>query len=229
VPTTRRNISLCADLLASAARPCHHSHQHVAHAIRQDSLSRFTDSPRHPLHPYKAMAELPASESRQESTSYSTTPPSYPSPTTQQQRAFAYPPPESQTKSEYQEAPTGSNMPLPPMNLPPIRSIDGQSRQPAAQGPGDYAGPPPLAPMSAHYPPHTQQYAPYPMGITSSSPHAMRMQRYPLPPGVGVDGKIMSGGRHKKEIKRRTKTGCLTCRKRRIKVRGSFFAAITFQ
>lgn len=28
----------------------------------------------------------------------------------------------------------------------------------------------------------------------------------------------MSGGRHKKEIKRRTKTGCLTCRKRRIKV-----------
>lgn len=27
----------------------------------------------------------------------------------------------------------------------------------------------------------------------------------------------MSGGRHKKEIKRRTKTGCLTCRKRRIK------------
>ena len=29
---------------------------------------------------------------------------------------------------------------------------------------------------------------------------------------------MMSGGRHKKEIKRRTKTGCLTCRKRRIKV-----------
>lgn len=28
---------------------------------------------------------------------------------------------------------------------------------------------------------------------------------------------MMSGGRHKKEIKRRTKTGCLTCRKRRIK------------
>lgn len=28
-----------------------------------------------------------------------------------------------------------------------------------------------------------------------------------------------SSGRHKKEVKRRTKTGCLTCRKRRIKVR----------
>jgi hypothetical protein len=33
---------------------------------------------------------------------------------------------------------------------------------------------------------------------------------------------MISGGRHKKEIKRRTKTGCLTCRKRRIKVRCLF-------
>ncbi|QIX01839.1 hypothetical protein AMS68_007356 [Peltaster fructicola] len=32
-----------------------------------------------------------------------------------------------------------------------------------------------------------------------------------------MDPRQMSGGRHKKEIKRRTKTGCLTCRKRRIK------------
>ncbi|KAK7995285.1 hypothetical protein PG990_014058 [Apiospora arundinis] len=28
---------------------------------------------------------------------------------------------------------------------------------------------------------------------------------------------VLASGRHKKEIKRRTKTGCLTCRKRRIK------------
>jgi len=173
------------------------------------------------------MAEPPASESRQESASYSTTPPSYPSPTMQQQPPFAYPHPESQIKSEYQEPPTDPNMPLPPINLPPIRSIDGQSHQPAAQGPGDYAGPPPLAPMSAHYPPQAQQYAAYPMGITSSSAHAMGMQRYPLPPGVAMDGKIMSGGRHKKEIKRRTKTGCLTCRKRRIKVRTRLLAVVT--
>lgn len=39
--------------------------------------------------------------------------------------------------------------------------------------------------------------------------------RYQLPPQG--DQRILSGGRHKKEIKRRTKTGCLTCRKRRIK------------
>lgn len=38
--------------------------------------------------------------------------------------------------------------------------------------------------------------------------------RYALP---APDNRVMSGGRHKKEIKRRTKTGCLTCRKRRIK------------
>jgi hypothetical protein len=41
--------------------------------------------------------------------------------------------------------------------------------------------------------------------------------RYPISPAT--DNRMMSGGRHKKEIKRRTKTGCLTCRKRRIKVR----------
>ena len=34
----------------------------------------------------------------------------------------------------------------------------------------------------------------------------------------GTDERIMTGSRSRKEIKRRTKTGCLTCRKRRIKV-----------
>ncbi|CAG8151467.1 unnamed protein product [Penicillium salamii] len=38
--------------------------------------------------------------------------------------------------------------------------------------------------------------------------------RYQLP---GDPNKMLSGNRHKKEVKRRTKTGCLTCRKRRIK------------
>jgi hypothetical protein len=40
--------------------------------------------------------------------------------------------------------------------------------------------------------------------------------RYQMP---GDPSKMLPGGRHKKEVKRRTKTGCLTCRKRRIKVR----------
>lgn len=53
------------------------------------------------------------------------------------------------------------------------------------------------------------------MNVTSEP--SQQPVRYPLPPPS--DGRVMSGGRHKKEIKRRTKTGCLTCRKRRIKVR----------
>lgn len=37
--------------------------------------------------------------------------------------------------------------------------------------------------------------------------------------GIPLESAPMgAGGRHKKDIKRRTKTGCLTCRKRRIKV-----------
>ncbi|KAI0485021.1 hypothetical protein GGR56DRAFT_55175 [Xylariaceae sp. FL0804] len=39
--------------------------------------------------------------------------------------------------------------------------------------------------------------------------------RYALPPNG--PGAVLATGRHKKEIKRRTKTGCMTCRKRRIK------------
>ena len=53
------------------------------------------------------------------------------------------------------------------------------------------------------------------MNVTSEP--SQQPVRYPLP--APTDGRVMSGGRHKKEIKRRTKTGCLTCRKRRIKVR----------
>jgi hypothetical protein len=45
-----------------------------------------------------------------------------------------------------------------------------------------------------------------------------QLMRYPIPAQGGGDARMLSGGRHKKEIKRRTKSGCLTCRKRRIKV-----------
>ena len=41
--------------------------------------------------------------------------------------------------------------------------------------------------------------------------------RYSLTPHRN-DERIMTGSRNRKEVKRRTKTGCLTCRKRRIKV-----------
>jgi hypothetical protein len=151
-------------------------------------------------------------------------PHTYPSP--QMQPSYAYPPPQGQSTNEpYRQSPTSSTMPPTNLNLPPIRGIDGQSQMP----PGQQASPPPLPPgqpMPAYpyVPPPGQpmipgQVGPYPP------------QRYPLP-AQNADARMMSGGRHKKEIKRRTKTGCLTCRKRRIKVSLCYFVstlAFSFQ
>ncbi|KAF1989347.1 hypothetical protein K402DRAFT_402000 [Aulographum hederae CBS 113979] len=146
-------------------------------------------------------------------------PHSYPSPS--MQPTYTYPPPDKQ--EPYRDSPTGSSMSAPSVNLPPISSIEGQSRAPQQQPPPPPQNsqpvgsplPPQVAPMSAYYPPPGP-----PMGHAmhpTSSPHTMGM-RYPIPPpGGGGEPRMMSGGRHKKEIKRRTKTGCLTCRKRRIK------------
>ena len=101
------------------------------------------------------------------------------------------------------------------LHLPPIR-VDGQPPQQQQPQPG----PPP---MGSPLPPpqHTiNQYYSHP-AHTPGQPMPMGPQhlamRYQLPPQPG-EQRILSGGRHKKEIKRRTKTGCLTCRKRRIKV-----------
>lgn len=122
---------------------------------------------------------------------------------------YSYPPPDGQGNAS-----SGSNMDLPPLNLPPIRNLDGsQQPQPPQQQQqqqgqqGAQASIPVIPPTMNQY--YGQQSQPFP---PSSDPNAP--QRWPIPP----DGRVMSGGRHKKEIKRRTKTGCLTCRKRRIKV-----------
>ena len=160
-------------------------------------------------------------------------PGSYPSPSAQSSYSspthpYAYPPPNQGQNTEYRASPTDSNNSLPPINLPSlpsIRTIDSvpspqqgqQTRHPdGQQHPGSQPAmanplPPPMPQyyqgMSAHAMPH----APH-LSVTSDPQQAMR---YPIPP---QDTRMMSGGRHKKEIKRRTKTGCLTCRKRRIKV-----------
>jgi len=55
----------------------------------------------------------------------------------------------------------------------------------------------------------------YMTGYPSNMGQGNAQMRYQLP---GDPNKMLSGNRHKKEVKRRTKTGCLTCRKRRIKV-----------
>ena len=153
-------------------------------------------------------------------------PQQYPSPS---MPGYAYPPPTPGQSAEpsYRASPTGSNVSLPSLHLPPIRTVDGrqQSQQPQPQqqqgqqqGGQPTSGPPLPPPM------HPQYYAghtlPPPQHMNVTSDPNQQHLRYPLPPPP--DGRIMSGGRHKKEIKRRTKTGCLTCRKRRIKVGQQF-------
>jgi hypothetical protein len=73
------------------------------------------------------------------------------------------------------------------------------------------------SPMPSNMPPMSsmgQYMTGYPSNVSQPGMNSNQMG-YPMP---GDPNKILSGGRHKKEVKRRTKTGCLTCRKRRIKV-----------
>lgn len=126
------------------------------------------------------------------------------------------------TNDHYRPHPVPSNMALPSINLPPLRSLDPQSQSPPYQSSHLQSSsslppqPPPPPPPTSYYSQSSQPpigHSTPPIGM-SQQPY---MQRYPLP--APNDTRLMSGGRHKKEIKRRTKTGCLTCRKRRIKVR----------
>jgi len=153
-----------------------------------------------------------SSNSARQSASYPSPQP-YPSPSLP---GYAYPPPTSGqgTEPTYRASPTGSNVSLPSLNLPPIRTVDGRQQSQQQQHGGPPTSGPPLPPPinQQYYPGHTLP-PPQHMNVTSDPNQHLR---YPLPPPP--DGRIMSGGRHKKEIKRRTKTGCLTCRKRRIKV-----------
>jgi hypothetical protein len=155
-----------------------------------------------------------SSQQRHPSNSYPS-PHSYPSPS--MQPTYTYPPPQGQGNPDaYRGSPQGSSMALPPLNLPPIRLQDGQAQQPPqpqpVQQPMGSPLPPPQHGMPQYYthPGHPPQGQPMNMG---PGPHLQ--MRYQLPPQA--EQRILSGGRHKKEIKRRTKTGCLTCRKRRIK------------
>jgi hypothetical protein len=71
------------------------------------------------------------------------------------------------------------------------------------------------SPLPNNMPPMTSMG--YMTGYPSNMGQGNAQMRYQLP---GDPNKMLSGNRHKKEVKRRTKTGCLTCRKRRIKVSG---------
>ncbi|KIW06645.1 uncharacterized protein PV09_02355 [Verruconis gallopava] len=131
----------------------------------------------------------------------------YPSP--HMQPSYAYPSPHGNPAEPFRHSPASSNAALPSVSLPPLRSIDGQHLPPPPHqllphtaGPHMGRGMPPMA----HYYGHPPPGMPHPG-------HAMQYARYaPIPQGTAIPG-----SRGKKEIKRRTKTGCLTCRKRRIK------------
>lgn len=159
-------------------------------------------------------------QSRQQTVAYPS-PHSYPSPS--MQPTYTYPPPQGQQTSDaYRGSPQSSNMSLPPLNLPPIRLQDGQQPQAQPQ-PAQQQQQQPMGSPLPPPPPHGMpQYYPHPAHAQPGQPMMANMgpqfnaMRYQLPPQG--DQRVLSGGRHKKEIKRRTKTGCLTCRKRRIKV-----------
>ena len=186
--------------------------------------SQFTSAPYSPAPSHfsqSSMADPNGQQSRQP-VAYPS-PHSYPSPS--MQPTYTYPPPQGQQSNEpYRGSPQGSSMSLPPLNLPPIRLQDGQQPPPQPQSTQQPMGsplPPPQHGLPQYYahPAHAQPGQPMNMG--NMGPAQFNAMRYQLPPQA-ADQRVLSGGRHKKEIKRRTKTGCLTCRKRRIKVSAEF-------
>jgi hypothetical protein len=141
------------------------------------------------------------------------------------------------------------------VSLPPISSIDFRVQAAGHHSPQEVIQPLPPPPPPRQLPPlpyyHSaripqqpeyvhQQRALYP-GMQVPSPYQLVSSRIPLP-STADPGLIVTPSRHKtKEVKRRTKTGCLydcpflrlqmqsltlcrTCRKRRIKVCSSFLS-----
>ncbi|KAK0621711.1 hypothetical protein B0T17DRAFT_494325, partial [Bombardia bombarda] len=134
-----------------------------------------------------------------------TSPTHYPSAGMSAAAQYAYPPQQVPSVDTYRPSPNA---------LPSMRTLDHQQQQQQQQH---------AMSMGAHIA-GPMGSSPTPMGYYGVHPHAYAMHpdptgmRFAIAPGLPPDPRIaLSGGRHKKEIKRRTKTGCLTCRKRRIK------------
>ena len=119
------------------------------------------------------------------------------------------------TPEPYRDSPSQHH----PQHLPPIHQYEGGSTMQSQ---------PPYVPSpmnGAQMPPHPQQYNPhqyqYQNGAMQPAPMPSNgqngMLRFPIPPQNPIPMGHARGAKNK-EVKRRTKTGCLTCRKRRIKV-----------
>lgn len=145
----------------------------------------------------------------------------------------------------YQYTTSGSLQPMSAsISLPPISSIDFHAQQIQRTSP-DVVQPLPPPPPAA---PRVLPPLPYPYAVRPAPPppppmvhdymHARPIYsgmpspyhhmpgRMPLP-STSDPNLIVAPTRHKaKEVKRRTKTGCLTCRKRRIKVSVGFFRSL---
>ncbi|PCD45792.1 hypothetical protein AU210_001221 [Fusarium oxysporum f. sp. radicis-cucumerinum] len=118
-----------------------------------------------------------------------------------------YPVVTSQATEPYRPSPMPVSMPLPSM-----RTIENPHGPPVSNPQG--------MPMNMHM-------APTSGGVPFYSHQGMPMASYGLPDSMARyaiphDPRLLGHRGPKKEIKRRTKTGCLTCRKRRIKVSYDF-------
>ncbi|KAJ0387014.1 hypothetical protein COL922a_003165 [Colletotrichum nupharicola] len=131
-------------------------------------------------------------------------PNNFPSPMPQGQ--YAYHQPTQPPPDPYRASP---GAPVP--SLPSMKSLDHHYPSAAPQH----------QPMPMQMPVAPNAGMPYYLPPGVQNPYLaqdMNSMRYALPPGHHHDPRLMRGpGGPKKEIKRRTKTGCLTCRKRRIK------------
>ncbi|KAA8648634.1 putative C6 finger domain protein [Aspergillus tanneri] len=131
----------------------------------------------------------------------------YSSPTPQHQgQQQGHPPVHQQQFQQQTQEIYHSNQPSPnSMSAPSMQTMDHQ----ASHIPQAPIGSPMPAMASVG-----QYMTGYPTDMGQMGMNSNAQMRYQLP---GDPNKMLSSARHKKEVKRRTKTGCLTCRKRRIK------------
>ncbi|OTB01676.1 hypothetical protein M426DRAFT_63580, partial [Hypoxylon sp. CI-4A] len=180
----------------------HHSQQQQGE-VAPSSEAMSNNPPHHPQGPPRHVAGYPTQ------TGYAT-----PGMTSAH---YGYANPAAQASDAYRAS---AGVPSNAMALPSMRTFDPAQQQ--AQQQQHMAMAMPVNPVPSVPSMPTQQHMPYfgqqPVPMAAGNPYALPPEalrpQYALPPSGPSN---VLGGRHKKEIKRRTKTGCLTCRKRRIK------------
>ncbi|KAK1717386.1 uncharacterized protein BDZ83DRAFT_29443 [Colletotrichum acutatum] len=163
---------------------------------QQNGDARASHSPgmAHNQHPHGSQRGYPS-------------PNAFPSPGPMPPNQYAYHPQQTQAQADPYRASPGAPIP----SLPSMKSLEHHYQQSAPP-------PPQTMPMQMQMAPNQGMQYYLPPGVQSNPYMTQDLNhlRYQIP--HGHDPRLMRGpGGPKKEIKRRTKTGCLTCRKRRIK------------